>query len=119
MKKYLIHTLIIATMALSGCARHSQIIIDPEGIDMGLYHQDLAQCQHLADQVESKVGEGIVAGAVVGAIFGGIVGNHRTSSRTAKIGAFAGGLGAGGEESHSREKVLRNCLRNRGYQILN
>lgn len=119
MKKYLVSTIILSMLTLSGCARHSQIIIDPKGVDMGAYHSDLADCQHLANQVEPKVAEGVVGGAVVGAIFGGIIGGHKSAARTGSLGAVAGGLGAGGEEHYQREKVLRNCLRNRGYNILN
>ena len=119
MNKYLLSAFILAMLTLSGCARHAQVIIDPQGVDMREYHADLAECQHLADQVEEKVAQGVVGGAVVGAIFGGIVGGHRTAGKTGALGAVAGGLGAGGEEHYQREKVLRNCLRNRGYQILN
>ncbi|MFK5913147.1 MAG: hypothetical protein QM484_02135 [Woeseiaceae bacterium] len=119
MNKYLIPILILGMLTLNGCARHAQIIIDPKGVDMGLYHQDLADCQHLADQVESKVGEGIVTGAVVGALFGSIFGTHRSTVRIAKFGALSGGLSAGGAEKYEREKVIKNCLLNRGYQILN
>lgn len=121
MKKHLLSALILGifTLSVSGCARHAQIIIDPKGVDMRAYYADLAECQQLADQVEEKVAGGVVGGAVVGAIFGGIVGGRRTAATTGALGAVAGGLGAGGEEQYTREKVLRNCLRNRGYQILN
>lgn len=119
MKKHLLPVLLLILLTITGCARHSKMIIDPKGVDMGAYHADLAECQHLADQVDSKVAEGVVGGAVVGALFGAIVGGHKSARRTGSVGALAGGLGAGGEEHHQREKVLRNCLRNRGYQILN
>lgn len=110
---------ILTILILNGCARHANIIIDPKGLDMAAYQADLADCQHLVDQVDSKVAEGIVDGAVVGAVFGAIVGGHRTSAKTSKLGALSGGLSAGGAEHNEREKVLRNCLRNRGYQVLN
>ena len=119
MTKYLISTVILAMLTLNGCARHAKIIIDPQGVDMAQYQADLADCQNLADQVESNVGEGIVGGAIVGALFGAILGSNRTANRTAKIGALSGGLSAGGEEHHQRDSVLKNCLHNRGYQILN
>ena len=115
----LIFLTIIMALALNGCARHAQIIIDPKGVDMRAYHADLADCQHLADQVESKIAEGVVGGAVVGALFGAIVGGHKTARTTGALGALTGGLGGAGEEHYQREKVIRNCLRNRGYQILN
>ena len=86
---------------------------------MGLYQEDLEDCRRLADQVESKVGEGVVTGAVVGALFGSIFGSRRSVVRTAKFGALSGGLSAGGAERYEREKVIKTCLRNRGYEILN
>lgn len=119
MNKYLLPALILGMLTLNGCARHSKMIIDPKGVDMGAYHSDLADCQHLADQVESKIAEGAVGGAVVGALFGAIVGGHKTARTTGALGALSGGVGAGGEEHYQREKVLRNCLRNRGYDVLN
>jgi len=119
MNKLLLFPLILATMLFTGCARHSQIIIDPHGVDMGLYQQDLAECQNLSRQVHSKVGEGIVGGAIVGAIAGKIVGGNRTAAKTAKLGALSGGLSGGGATRIERERVVKNCLRNRGYQVLN
>ena len=86
MNKYLLSALILSLLTLTGCARHSQIIVDPKGIDMREYHADLAECQQLADQVEEKVAQGVVGGAVVGAIFGGIVGGHRTAGKPAHLG---------------------------------
>ena len=119
MKKILLLTLILATTTFTGCARHAQIIIDPHGVDMGQYQQDLAECHQLAGQVRSKVGEGIVGGAIVGAIAGKIIGGNRTAVRTSKLGALSGGLSGGNATAHERDRVVKNCLRNRGYQVLN
>ncbi len=119
MNKFFLLPVIISMLAISGCARHTQIIIDPKGVDMQAYHVDLAECQHLADQIESKIAEGIVGGAVIGALYGAIIGGRRTSVTIGQLGALGGGLSAGAEEHYQRKKVIRNCLRNRGYQILN
>lgn len=119
MNKFFLLPVIISMLAISGCARHAQIIIDPKGVDMRAYHADLAECQHLADQIETKIAEGVVGGAVIGALYGAIIGGRRTSVTIGQLGALGGGLSAGAEEHYQREKVIRNCLRNRGYQILN
>lgn len=119
MKKLLFLSLILSLATMTGCARRAQIIIDPNGIDMGIYNQDLAECQNLARQVESKVGEGVVGGAVVGAIAGAIIGGSRTSNKMSKLGALSGGLKGGASTRHERIRVVKNCLRNRGYQVLN
>ena len=113
-------SVILGIVTLAGCARHAQIIIDPYGVDMGMYQQDLADCRQLARQVRSKVGEGIVTGAIVGTVVGKIIGGHHSNtSRTTKLGALSGGLQGGSATVHERERVVKNCLRNRGYQVLN
>ena len=119
MNKYLFLTLLLSMLTVTGCARHAQIIIDPYGVDMGQYQADLAECQHLSRQVHSKVGEGVVGGAIVGAIAGKIIGGNRTASKTAKLGALSGGLSGGAATMQERERVVKNCLRNRGYKVLN
>lgn len=119
MKKLLLISLIVSLITVSGCARRAQVIIDPEGVDMGLYRADLAECQNIARQVESKVGGGIVGGAIVGAIAGSIVGGHRTADKTAKLGALSGGLKGGAATRYERVRVIKNCMRNRGYRVLN
>ena len=119
MKKILLISLIISLVSVTGCARRAQIIIDPYGVDMARYQQDLAECQHLSRQVESKVGEGIVGGAIVGAIAGSIIGGNGTADTTAKLGALSGGLQGGASTKQERMRVVKNCLRNRGYQVLN
>lgn len=118
MNKFIFLT-IITTLILTGCAQHAQIIIDPKGVDMNAYYTDLTECQNLADQVESQIAEGVIGGAVVGALFGAIIGGRRTAVTTGQMGALSGALSAGGKEHYQREKVIRNCLNNRGYQILN
>lgn len=119
MKKLLILSLVFSIATVTGCARRAQVIIDPEGVDMGLYRADLAECQNIARQVDSKVGSGIVGGAIVGAIAGKIVGGDNTASTTAKLGALSGGLKGGAATRHERLTVIKNCMRNRGYRVLN
>jgi outer membrane lipoprotein SlyB len=119
MKKLLLASVIISIVSVTGCARRSQVIIDPHGVDMGMYQQDLAECTNIANQVDSKVGGGIVGGAVVGAIAGSIIGGNRTTDKMAKLGALSGGVKGGAATRYERNKVIKNCLRNRGYQVLN
>lgn len=149
MNKYILPALILGTLTLTGCARHSKVIIDPQGIDMSIYQKDLAECQQLADQVDSKVAEGIIAGAIIGTIVGVISvwdnkghhrgyrnrhhtrhnnrhrygyrnnGHHLSTTSSAKLGAISGGLLAGSGSVHKSNSVLKNCIADRGYRILN
>jgi outer membrane lipoprotein SlyB len=95
----LIHALLII-FAVSGCASQ-KIIIDKEGVDMSKYRQDLETRREYAEEVES--GSELAQGAVGGAVIGGAV------------GAILGGSSASAEKS----QVIKNCLRGRGYRVLN
>lgn len=119
MNKYLIITLSISLLTFSGCARHSKIIIDPHGSNMNNYQADLSQCEQLAEQVDSKVGKGVVGGAAVGAVAGEIIGGGKRTVVGAKLGALSGALKGGRATRLERDKVIKNCLRNRGYRVLN
>ncbi len=117
MKKYLLLSLILGSLALTGCARHGKVIIDPQGVDMGQYQADLAQCKQVAEQVESKTAGGIVGGAIVGTVIGKILGG--SGEHAGQLGALSGGLKGAGATRRERTRVVKNCLYNRGYQVLN
>lgn len=107
------------TLLLTACAQ--QPIIDTKGVNMTTYNQDLRECEAYADQVQiaSKAAGGAVAGAVVGAVIGAAVGNSDTAQRGAGAGAAAGAARGTGRGVHEKRQVVRNCLRNRGYAVLN
>jgi outer membrane lipoprotein SlyB len=113
-------------IALTGCRGVEELtgrdpIVDMKGVNVAQYETDLAECQQYADQVQTgrQVATGAATGAVVGGAVGAIIGNGRTAARTAGVGAVSGGLqGAGGGLS-DRRRVIRNCLENRGYSVLN
>ena len=119
MKKVLMITISAGLVLLGGCARHSKIIVDPHATNMSHYQADLAECEKLAEQVDSKVGKGIVGGAVVGGIAGEIVGGGKRTDVGAKLGALSGAVKGGRATRRERDKVIKNCLRNRGYRVLN
>lgn len=103
-------------LILSGCS--TQPIVDTQGVDMAQYNQDLQDCKAYAAQVNQgkQAGQSALFGALVGGAMGALSGH-------AGNGAAAGGVmgGASGALQGDQEKsqVLRNCLRNRGYTILN
>lgn len=145
MHKHILPTLIICTLALNGCTSHSKVIVDPQGIDMNIYQKDLAECQQLADQVESNVVQGAIGGAIVGSIVGALIGadnkgarhrgyrsrHHRayrsrhnkgyrlSTEGSAALGAVSGALLASSGSMQSSKRVLINCIADRGYRILN
>lgn len=112
-------TILLFPALLAACA--SEPIIDPKGVNTAQYRQDLAECQAIADQVKvgQKAAGSAVAGAVVGAAVGAAVGNSNTAQRAAGAGATVGAAKGAGRGVNERQRVVRNCLRGRGYQVLN
>ena len=111
---------VLALILLAGCASGGPIV-DMKGVDPQKYRQDLAECESYADQVAvgGKAATGAAVGAVVGAAVGAAVGNSRTAQRSAGAGAVIGGAKGTGRGVRERKHVVRNCLRNRGYAVLN
>ncbi len=120
--KSLLTLVLIAMISLSAaCAtrNRSGVVIDPEGVDMYRYQRDLSECQQISRQVDQKAAGGAIGGAVVGGVIGAIVGDRTTAARSAGVGAVAGGVGGAGSTRQERQLVVKNCLRNRGYRVLN
>jgi uncharacterized protein YcfJ len=126
MKRFL--TLAVAMTTLAGCAQSYQPVVDTKGQDSARYQQDLYECRQYAEQVspvqDAAVGGlgGAAAGAALGAITGALVGGVSAGSGAA-VGAATGGavgIGAGAYSGvKEQEKIINNCLRNRGYSVLN
>lgn len=117
--------LAIATLALiSGCAgTPGKPIVDMKGVNQYQYEQDLDECAIYADEVgvAGKAVGGAAAGAAVGAAVGAIWDGHNGNSagRGAATGAVVGGAGGTGSGLNERSQVVKNCLRGRGYRVLN
>jgi len=114
---------------------HANVVVDMSQIeDYTQYQTDLQQCEGLAvqnqpdaPQRESVAGTA-VKGAAVGAAAGAISGG--SGSKAAKKGAGAGVIVAAGRNSRERrdasanaaeqkDQIVKNCLRGRGYNVLN
>lgn len=93
-------------------------------------NQDMQDCQQLASQAsgggagakEAAIGAGVggLIGAAGGAALGAVVGSPGTG---AAIGAAAGGIGGaskqGMESNDLYKRAYRNCLRQRGHNVVN
>lgn len=114
MRKLILCT--VSGLLLSSCA--SDPIIDPRGVNMAQFEKDKADCEQVAQQVNTagKVGKSAAAGAAVGAAVGAI---YSDAGKGAAAGAVQGGAAGGLSADQEKARVVRNCLRNRGYQILN
>jgi hypothetical protein len=110
------------------------IIVDMEGVDQAQYNADLQACQGAGTQVQEQQAdrESVVGtaarGAAIGAAAGAISGN--SGSKGAKTGAGVGVAAAGVRNQKNRREarkdvqaerdlVVKNCMRGRGYNVLN
>lgn len=113
-------SIITAWLLLGGCAAHgSKPIIDPAGVDMAQYQEDVGECEQIATQVEQKAGAGAAGGAVVGGLVGAIFGGSDGALKGAGAGAVGGGARGSAATQREKSRTVKNCLRNRGYRILN
>lgn len=112
---------LLAISLITGCAGsgHSKPVIDPAGVDMGQYQSDLAACNQIAQQVQQKAGAGAAGGALVGALVGSIFGDSRSAMKSAGAGAVVGGAKGGAATHREKAVVVKNCMRERGYKVLN
>ena len=109
-----------AALAATGCAANPKPIIDTKGVDPDLLAQDLADCQAFTEEIDvaAGVGKGAALGGAVGAATGA-VSNRREVDEGAGIGAIYGGTRSGLEADREKQRVWKNCMRGRGYRVLN
>jgi hypothetical protein len=116
MKYYL--PLATALAVTGACTTTDEIIIDKQGVDMARYEQDLAECRTYSSEVKTgtKAAKGAASGAVVGGLIGVITGD---AAEAAGVGAVTGGARGVGQGAKQEVQVVKNCLRGRGYRVLN
>lgn len=103
---------------LTGCLSHPEPLIDTQGVNMARYEQDLEYCMDYGDQVriEKGVAKGVAAGGAVGAASGAVLGDAGTG---AALGAIGGGARSAQIGEREKSRVVKNCMRYRGYRVLN
>ena len=111
---------IVLIVSLSGCANYRPLI-DTRGVDMSAYESDLRDCQQYAQQAMGP-GTGAAVGAVAGALLGLALsvaaGSRYDVGATARVGAVAGAASGIGSGASGEMNVIRRCLSNRGYSVL-
>ena len=122
MKPFTLLPCVLLIAACSGFSDPSGAIVDLKGVDRVQYEADLADCQGYADEVPlgKHAGTGAAAGAAVGAVVGAVSGANKTGiGQAAGVGGVYGGTIRGVGAVHEKQQVLRECLRGRGYRVLN
>ena len=109
---------ISSALLLAGCSSAPGPIIDTKGVNMAHYESDLRDCEGYADQIkiERGVAKGAVAGGAVGAATGAVLGD---TAKGAGVGAIGGAARSAQRGEEEKTRVVKNCLRGRGYRVLN
>ena len=111
---------LLAVLMAAGCAAHPDPIIDTKGVDPQRLAEDWDECEAYTEEI--LLAEGIGKGAAVGAAVGaatGAVSDRREIGEAAGIGAIYGGTRSGLDADREKQKVFKNCMRGRGYRVLN
>ena len=121
MRQATVISLVFLLAAVAACATTDEIIIDKKGVSMASYEADLAECRAYSSEVKSaeKTARGAASGAVIGGAIGAITGGSSRAVEGAGVGAVTGGARGASEGERDEIQVVKNCLRGRGYRVLN
>ena len=118
----------ILILLVSAAPAVSDPVIDPSSItNEDKYYRDNAECKAIAKDNKGGVGDvakdtaiGAGVGAGTGALLGVIGGK---AGKKAGLGAVIGGVAGGGlsiyGEHKTYDEIYKNCMRGRGYRVLN
>ena len=108
----------LLSILVAGCAANPKPIIDTKGVDPELYAQDMAECEVYTEEVIIAAGaaKGAAAGAAVGAATGAVTGDV---GRSAALGGIYGGTRSALDGDREQQRIWKNCMRGRGYRVLN
>ena len=119
MNKHGITIFLLGTLVLSvGCASHPDPIIDMKGVNETAMQIDWDECEGYSDQVIIMKGatKGAAGGAASGGAAGAISGD---AGAGAGYGAIWGATRSSIEGDKEKQRVFKNCMRVRGYRVLN
>jgi hypothetical protein len=122
MKHFALLPFFLLVAACSAMKDPSGAIVDLQGVDRNQYEVDLVDCRAYANEVPvgKHVATGAAGGAAAGAVGGAVSGANKTGiGQAAGVGAVYGGTIAGVSAVGEHRQVLRECLRGRGYRVLN
>lgn len=108
-----------SALLLTACAYHP--VIDPKtSAHPESFQTDLAECRQIAEQAPKG---SALAGAGVGAALGvGVAvatGHPGAAGQAAGGGGVIGGARGGSASNREKRMIVRNCLKGRGYAVLN
>ncbi len=106
-------------LVVSACSGPYTPIVD--GAVGPRYQQDLAECRQVSMQKQST-NAGATGGAIVGGLIGGVEADSNDTLEGVIAGAVVGGLIGSAEENaevdDARDKIVFNCMRGRGHNVV-
>lgn len=111
---------LLAGCATTGNGANFRPIVDNKGVDLNRYEADLQECQSYA-KATPNAGKSAAGGAATGGAFGFVLALIGGGKKLASAGAGAvvgGAVGASAGETNQRD-IIKNCLKGRGYKVLN
>jgi len=118
------NSILFAAILLTGCATNGGgaggILVDTKGKDSAQYTADDYECQHYAESqsVASNAAAGAGAGALFGLLMGAVI-DRQNMYQYARAGAVGGVAGGASHGIKNKDEIFRNCMRGRGYTVLN
>jgi hypothetical protein len=111
---------VLIAVAIAGCAAHPDPIIDTKGVDPERLAEDWSECEEYTEEIvmAKGVAKGAAAGAAVGAATGAVSDRGDVGEATG-LGAIYGGARSGLDADREKQEVFKNCMRLRGYRVLN
>ena len=112
---------------VAGCAqtdlsdKNDIAVIDTRGVDESVLKKDYSECADFAkniDLTERTLKQGAIAGAT-GAAVGAIIGGEEAAKKIGGSAAVINAVEANLDARHEQAKIIKNCLRGRGYKVLN
>jgi hypothetical protein len=111
---------VLPALVAAACAANPEPIIDTKGVDPQRLAEDWDECEAYTEEIvmAAGIGKGAAVGAAVGAATGA-VSDGREMGEAVGIGAIYGGTRSGLDADREKQKVFKNCMRGRGYRVLN
>jgi len=111
-----------AAVLLNGCATYRPLVDGRSVSSPQQYEQDLHECQRYAAQLSS--GQSAAAGALLGALLGAAIsgalgGNRYVTEHVAANLAVQGAVYGAAGGADAQVQIIRGCMSERGYTVLN
>ena len=122
MKQALIIFLASSALLLQACASRISVV-ESADVSKEQLEADMAECRQYANEYDGRaqITESVLLGAFLTGLQAWIAsdGDHGYTNASAIYGGIEGGAIAASDVAHERDYIVKNCLSERGYIVLN